>query len=426
MKQVVFAFFLFVTIFFFIRTSIRIVRRFWLLKKAYPITHIGQRIIRTLWNGFFQERILRRPVVGAMHALVFWGFLVILFGSTEMVVDGLTGKHQSLSFLGSVYDFFIGLSDIFAYIIIVLIVAFLIRRCCLNIRRFQGYELKKKNKVDAYVALLLILFLMVTLAGMNVFNLTLNGTLAGWYPISKHIAPFMKHQSFSSRVFIYEFCWWSHILTIFLFANLLPYSKHFHVFLSIPNVFLSRLDAPGKAELMEDVLQEVRYMLDPSLPEPQIDYTRVRFGVKDAEDVSWKNYLDALTCTECGRCSAVCPANTTGKKLSPRKIFMDLRQRARERLDAILKYGKDYSDGKKLVRDYITEEELWACTLCLACARECPLNIDHPSLILDMRRYLVLEEAAAPPSLNTIFANMENNGSPWKYSHEDRLLWIKQ
>jgi heterodisulfide reductase subunit C len=226
---------------------------------------------------------------------------------------------------------------------------------------------------------------------------------------------------------IYEASWWTHILLIFFFANYLPYSKHFHVFMSVPNVFLSRLEPLGKLTTMDSITREVRLMMDPAtaFSAAPADAAPDRFGVKDAEDVTWKNYFDSLSCTECGRCTSVCPANITGKKLSPRKIMMDLRARMREKGPLMVKNGRDYSDNRSLLRDLISEEELWACTTCNACAKECPININHPSLIIDMRRYLVLEEASAPGELKAVFNNIENNGAPWQYSAEDRLNWAK-
>jgi heterodisulfide reductase subunit C len=226
---------------------------------------------------------------------------------------------------------------------------------------------------------------------------------------------------------MYEASWWSHILLIFFFANYLPYSKHFHVFMSVPNVFLSRLDPLGKLPNMESITREVKLMMNPdtAFAAAPSDAPPERFGVKDAEDASWKNYFDSLACTECGRCTSVCPANITGKKLSPRKIMMDLRARMKEKGPLMVKNGRDFNDNRSLLRDFISEEELWACTTCNACAKECPININHPTLIVDMRRYLVMEEASAPGEIKALFNNIENNGAPWQYSSEDRLLWAK-
>ena len=207
--------------------------------------------------------------------------------------------------------------------------------------------------------------------------------------------------------------------------NVLPYSKHFHVFMSVPNVFLSRLEPLGKLPNMENITKEIKIMMNPELyVEPAQNAVVERFGVKDAEDVTWKTYLDSLSCTQCGRCTSVCPANITGKRLSPRKVMMDLRARMKEKGPSLVK-DKTFNDKKSLLRDYILTEELWACTTCNACANECPININHPILIMDMRRYLVMEESAAPSGINTIFANIENNGAPWQFSPEDRMIWAK-
>ena len=234
----------------------------------------------------------------------------------------------------------------------------------------------------------------------------------------------------STAHLLHEICWWGHILGIFFFANYLPYSKHFHVFMSVPNVFLSNLNPLGKMRNMENVTKEVKLMMDPNLafaaPAEGENMVIERFGVLDVEDVTWKNYFDSLACTQCGRCTSVCPANLTGKKLSPRKIVMNVRERMKEKGPQMIKNGKEWTDGKALLGDYITAEELWACTTCNACAQECPININQPAIILDMRRYLVMEQSAAPGELNQIFSNIENNGAPWQFSQQDRLLWANE
>ena len=272
---------------------------------------------------------------------------------------------------------------------------------------------------------------MVSLLSMNTgyieYKAITGDSVVVLFPISSIIAGFISTGHAENYKLMYEVSWWSHILLIFLFANLLPYSKHFHVFMSIPNVFLSRLDPLGKLPNMDNITREVKLMLDPNtvFVASSTDAPPERFGVKDAEDASWKNYFDSLACTQCGRCTAVCPANITGKKLSPRKVIMDLRTRMKEKGPLMVKNGRDFSDNRALLRDFISEEELWACTTCNACAKECPININHPTLIVDMRRYLVMEEASAPGEIKALFNNIENNGAPWQYSAEDRLLWAK-
>jgi len=319
--------------------------------------------------------------------------------------------------------------DIFALLIALSILVFLFRRVFLHVKRFEGIEMKKISHLDANIALSIILLLMLSLLGMNSayysHAIQIGATIEGVYPVSKFISSIFAGLSPESTMFQYEIYWWTHILLIFLFANMLPYSKHFHVFMSVPNVFLSRLEPLGKLPNMDNVTREVKLMMDPNaaFAAQPADAPIERFGVKDAEDSSWKNYFDSLACTECGRCTSVCPANITGKKLSPRKVMMDLRARMKEKGPQLVKNGKDFTDSKSLIRDYITEEELWACTTCNACAKECPININHPTLIVDMRRYLVMEEGTAPGEIKAMFSNIENNGAPWQYSKEDRLLW---
>jgi Fe-S oxidoreductase/nitrate reductase gamma subunit len=430
-RQVMFALALIITLGVFAFTICRIARFFRFTRSGFPIKQIGKRFGVMFRVAFGQTKIFRRPVIGLAHALVFWGFCIILFGSIEMVIDGLAGTDKALSFLGGFYRVIMGAGDIFAYIVAAAIIIFLFRRIFLHIRRFEGIEMKKISHVDAIVALSLILLLMLSLAGMNIGYFeykTLSGEpLRGVYPVSARLAGLIGNKSLTSMHNLYEVCWWTHILTIFVFANVLPYSKHFHVFMSVPNVFLSRLELPGKLMNMDNVTREVKLMLNPetAFSAAPAYQPAERFGVKDAEDVVWKTYFDSLSCTECGRCTSVCPANITGKKLSPRKVMMDLRARMKEKGPLMIRNGKDYSDNKSLLRDYITEEELWACTTCNACATECPININHPSLIVDMRRYLVMEEASAPGELKTVFSNIENNGAPWQYSAEDRLQWAR-
>ncbi|HTX88302.1 MAG TPA: 4Fe-4S dicluster domain-containing protein [Bacteroidales bacterium] len=429
-RQLLFASVLLITLAAFAFTSARIYRFFRLTRPGFPVRNIGRRFRIMLAVAFTQTKILRKPVIGFFHVLVFWGFCWILFGSIEMVIDGLSGSERALKFLGPVYDILTASGDVFAALIVVSILIFLARRTFIHIRRFEGIEMKKISHIDAEIALLMILFLMVTLIGINTSYLSIKHAaglpVAGTFPVSFLLTGMLSALPVNSLKILLEVCWWSHILLIFVFANILPYSKHFHVFMSVPNVFLTRPGPLGRMTHMEQVTREVRLMLDPSLSqEAQSSGTPERFGIRDCEDATWKNYLDSLACTECGRCTSVCPANLTGKKLSPRKIVMDLRARMKEKGPHLVREGKAYTDHRSLLRDYITEEELWACTTCNACAKECPININQPEIILDMRRYLVMEEGSAPAAIKACFSNIENNGAPWKFSPEDRLLWAK-
>jgi Fe-S oxidoreductase len=430
-KQIIFSIALLITLLVFTFTISRIISYFRLTRKGFPVRDLKKRFRIMMKVAFGQTKIFRRPVIGFFHALVFWGFCVIIFGSIEMVADGVSGSEKALKFLGPVHNVIMASGDIFALLVAISIIIFLARRLLFHIKRFEGIEMKKRSHIDAAVALSLIFLLMVSLLMMNTgymgYRKAGGEEIYGIYPVAAIIAGIFSGTSGATFRVIYEASWWAHILLIFIFANYLPYSKHFHVFMSVPNVFLSRLEPLGKLTTMESITREVKLMLDPATAFSAVpaDTTPERFGVKDAEDVTWKNYFDSLACTECGRCTSVCPANITGKKLSPRKVLMDLRARMREKGPLMIKNDRTFSDSRSLLRDFISEEELWACTTCNACAKECPININHPSLIVDMRRYLVLEEASAPGELKVVFSNIENNGAPWQYSAEDRLVWTK-
>lgn len=424
-KQMVFLVVLLITLGVFAYSMKRLWYNFKLTKKQ-PIDNWATRIIIMLKVAIGQSKIFRYPIAGFFHALVFWGFIVITLGSIEMVYDGISGMERSMSVTGWFYDFVTASGDIMAYVIIIAILIFLSRRLFIRIRRFYGIEMLPKSKYDALIALGIILFLMVSLAGLNLAYYQMHSSnYEGLFPISAALAPsLLGGLSERSLHLLHEVSWWSHILLIFLFANILPYSKHFHVFTSIPNVLLSRTGPLGYLENMPSITNEIKYMLYPETAGEVPEAAAVRYGVKDAADVTWKNYLDSLACTECGRCTDNCPANITGKKLSPRKIFVDLRARMKEYANLTRNQGLDADDKKSLLHTYVTAEELWACTTCNACAEECPVNINHPSLILDMRRFMVMEESSAPAGLNAMFANIENNGAPWQYPAEDRLNWL--
>ncbi len=410
-----------------------------MLKKPYSLKNTGERISRLLKVAFGQNKIMRFPIIGFLHALVFWGFLLITVGSGEMLIDGIIGtpfdtntaNDRIFSFLGILYDGIIAGGDIFAFVILIGVIIFLVRRWFMNIKRFTGEEMRHRDHKDASFALIMILILMISLLGMNsayiAFAKASGQTFHGIFPISSIIANNISGMHAESLHTIEIISWWVHIVFIFIFANYLPYSKHFHVFMSLPNVYLSRTEPLTKMNQMESVKKEVELMMDPEaeIPEEEPEAEPERFGMKDVEDGTWKFFTDSLTCTQCGRCTSVCPANQTGKKLSPRKIVLDYRRRMEEKMSGLLKEGKTYDDGKSLLNDYTTAEELWACTTCNACAQECPVEIDHPSIILEMRRYIFLEESGAPSLINNMSRNIENNGAPWQYSAADRFNWAK-
>ena len=377
-----------------------------------------------------QSKMTSRPVSAIMHLFVYVGFIVINIEMIEILIDGIFGTHRVLSFTGQLYPVLISVFELFALLVIIACIVFLIRRNMIRLKRFWNNEMTLWPRSDANIILITEILLMSSILIMNAADGLLQErgneyySAVGTFMVSDMIQPLFAGLSDGSPVFIERLTWWFHIIGEFIFLNYIPYSKHFHVFLSFPNVFYSKLTPLGKMANMPSITNEIKLMLN---PEAEITPTThgedmSQFGAKDATDFTWKHLMDAYTCTECGRCTSSCPANITGKKLSPRKVVMDLRDRIEEIGKNIRKNVKEAVDGKTLF-DRITAEELWACTTCNACSQECPVNIDPVSIILELRRYLVMEKAAAPGELNTTFSNIENNGAPWQFSHEDRMNW---
>ncbi len=374
-----------------------------------------------------QTKMVKRPVAAAMHFFIYVGFIIINIEVLEILIDGLFGSHRIFSkTLGSFYGMLIGSFEILALLVLIACVVFLARRNIIRIKRFSGVEMGAWPKSDANYILIIEICLMTAFLTMNAADYKLQAlhyshyAAAGNFPIGSLFAPLLPAKA-ETLVVIERACWWFHIVGILAFLNYLPYSKHFHILLAFPNTWYSNLEPKGKFTNMASVTNEVKAMLDPSfVPE---NMGPGRFGAKDATDLTWKNLMDAYTCTECGRCTSVCPANITGKLLSPRKIMMDTRDRITEIGKNIDQHGNDHADDKTLLDSYITREELWACTTCNACVEACPVNIDPLNIIMQMRQYVVMEESAAPASLNNMFGNVENNGAPWKYSNADRLNW---
>ncbi|MGL2967416.1 4Fe-4S dicluster domain-containing protein [Flavobacterium sp. XGLA_31] len=375
-----------------------------------------------------QSKMVKRPVAGFLHIIVYAGFIIINLEVLEIIIDGIFGTHRVFSGLGGFYGFLIGSFEILAVLVLVAVVVFWIRRNIIKLKRFASSDLKGAPKKDADTILYFEMVLMSLFLIMNATDLHFQAMNSG-NVISQYINPWFSSLDVAQVEAIEVTAWWLHIIGILIFLNYLYYSKHLHILLAFPNTYFADLNAKGKFDNLESVTKEVKLMMDPNADpfaaQPaDADAAPAKFGASDVQDLNWVQLLNAYTCTECGRCTSSCPANQTGKKLSPRKIMMDTRDRLEEvgkNIDA--NKGVFVPDNKSLLNDYITAEELWACTSCNACVEECPVNISPLSIIMDMRRYLVMEQSAAPQSLNAMMTNIENNGAPWQYNQMDRLNW---
>lgn len=376
-----------------------------------------------------QSKMVRRPVAGILHIVVYVGFIIINIEVLEIIIDGLFGTHRIFSGIGNLYGILIGSFEILAALVLASVILFWIRRMILRIPRFWNEEMTKWPKNDALNILYFEMVLMSLFLIMNATDVIFQEMNSGNI-ISQFVAPWFENFSDSTIHLIERGAWWLHIIGILIFLNYLYFSKHLHILLAFPNTFYANLKPKGELNNLEAVTKEVLLMMDPNADpfaatdEGDHEEVPAKFGASDVQDLNWVQLLNAYTCTECGRCTSQCPANLTGKKLSPRKIMMDTRDRLEEvgkNIDS--NNGEFKDDGKQLLDDYITREELWACTSCNACVEACPVSINPLSIILDMRRYLVMEQSAAPTELNNMMTNIENNGAPWPYNQMDRLNW---
>lgn len=383
-----------------------------------------------------QSKMVKRPVAGILHIVVYVGFIIINIELLEIIIDGLFGTHRIFSFLGSTYNFLIGSFEILAALVLIAVIVFWTRRNVIQLKRFLSADLKGYPKNDANYILYFEVILMSLFLLMNASDLHLQQvpggfshfTKAGSFPISQFIEPLFNGLSNELVLLLSELFWWLHIVGILIFMNYLYYSKHLHIILAFPNTYFANLKPQGQFDNLASVTTEVKLMMDPNADPfaapANTDSVPNKFGASDVMDLNWVQLMNAYTCTECGRCTSSCPANQTGKKLSPRKIMMDTRDRLEEVGKNIDKNkGVFIPDSISLLNNYITAEEIWACTSCNACVEECPVNISPLSIIMDMRRFLVMEQSAAPMPLNAMMTNIENNGAPWQYSQQDRLNW---
>ena len=386
--------------------------------------------------AFGQKKMFSKPIPAFLHLALYLAFVITQIELIEILADGLSGGHRSLrASLGGFYTFMISFIEILSVLAFIATIAFLARRNMLKVPRLRMSELKGWPTKDANLILIFEVILLVcifTMNGADEAAQVLSSNSSYGFTVSQFIGPvfFGGIKSIETLHLLEQIGWWGHIIMVFIFLNYLPYSKHFHILLAFPNTYYSNLEKKGKFTNLESVTSEVKLMLDPSADPYAVavdpNVAPLRFGVKDVTDLTWKNLLDAYTCTECGRCTSACPANQTGKLLSPRKIMMDTRDRMVEVGNNQRKFGKDFDDGKSLLHSYISEEEIWACTSCNACVEECPINIDPLSIIIDLRRFLVMEESKMPTELTGMLTNIENNGAPWQFSQSDRLNWANE
>ena len=431
--NIIFAILLGVGVYFFASNVKKLIRNIKLGKDLDRSDQKSQRWSNMIRIALGQSKMVRRPVSGFLHVIVYIGFIIINIEVLEIVLDGLLGTHRLfLPILGKAfYGFLIGTFEVLALLVFVSVTIFWLRRNVLKIKRFWNKEMTDWPKNDGNYILYFEMVLMTLFLIMNTTDVHLQQSGTG-NVISQFFVPLFQNISFEGLHLIERTAWWLHICGILVFLNYLYYSKHLHILLAFPNTFYANLKPKGQFPNNKNVTKEVQLMMDPNADpyaapaedegEPE------KFGASDVTDLNWIQLMNAYTCTECGRCTSVCPANLTGKELSPRAIMMKTRDRLEEvgrNIDA--NKGTFQDDGKQLLGDdYITQEEIWACTSCNACVEECPVNIDPLSIIMDMRQYLVMEQSAAPQELNAMMTNVENNGAPWQYSQMDRLNWVNE
>ena len=434
LPNIIFALALALGLSFFVMNIRKLFRNIKLGKEVNRTDKKPERLKNMLMIALGQSKMVKRPFSGFLHIVVYVGFIIINIEVLEIIIDGLFGTHRVFQGLlgNGIYGFLIGVFEVLAVLVFVAVIVFWLRRNISNIKRFLSKEMKGWPKNDGNYILYFEMVLMTLFLVMNATDASFQQAGVG-NTISQFIAPLFDGFSPEGLHTIERTCWWIHILGILVFLNYLYYSKHLHILLAFPNTYFANLNPKGQFTNLDSVTTEVKLMMDPDADpyaapaEGAEEAIPEKFGASDVADLNWVQLLNAYTCTECGRCTSSCPANLTGKELSPRKIMMDTRDRLEEvgrNIDA--NKGVFVDDGKQLLNDYISPEELWACTSCNACVEECPVNIDPLSIIMDMRRYLVMEESAAPQELNMMMTNIENNGAPWQYNQQDRLNWANE
>lgn len=412
-----------IAVYFCSKSVARIRRNIFMGKKENRSDKPSERLKTMMLVALGQSKMTKRPLAAFFHIIVYVGFVLINIEVLEIIIDGIAGTHRIFEpLLGSLYGISIGFFEILGLLVIIACIVFLVRRNSGAVKRFSGVEMKGWPIKDANYILMIEIVLMIALLVMNAADHHFQNTYA--MPVSSWLAPMFSGLSEHASHTVVLTAWWFHWIGILLFVNYIPYSKHLHIFLAFPNTYYSSLDPKGKFKNMESVTTEVKLMLDPNAAPPEGYQPPEGFGAKDVTDLTWNNLMNAYSCTECGRCTSSCPANTTGKLLSPRKIMMDTRDRMEELGELKAINGPDFHDGKTL-HERISSEELWACTTCNACVEACPVNISPVDIIMQMRQYLVMEQSSAPSELNGMLTNLENNGAPWQFSGSDRGNWAQ-
>jgi heterodisulfide reductase subunit C len=431
-QQIAFILLSAISIWLFSRNILRIRKNILSGKKEDYSDQRGRRWKNVLLLAFGQKKMFRNPLVAVLHFFIYAGFIIINLEVLEIFLDGIFGTHRLFAIpMGGMYSWLINAFEILAITVLVACLIFLCRRNILKLRRFKSHDLDGWPRSDANYILITEIILMGLFLTLNASDTLLQERNYGHYAlhptgnflISEWLHVLLSGLSNHQLLVLERTCWWLHITGIFAFLNYLPYSKHLHILLAFPNAYYARLWPEGRMRNMKSVQQEVLYAMQPELVPAEPSQPPAKFGAKDVFDLSWRNLLDAYACTECGRCTAACPANITGKKLSPRKIMMDTRDRLEEAGRNKRAHGTFQDDGKQLLKDYISVEELRACTSCNACVEECPVSISPLEIILELRRSLVMEDSDAPPEWNSMFSNVENNFAPWKFSPDERDAW---
>ena len=430
LQQFLFVFLASFSIWFFAKNVKNIRRNIFLGRDIDMSGNTAKRWKRTFLLALGQKKMFKYPMVAVLHFFLYAGFIIINIEILEIILDGILGTHRLFApMIGGLYGILINSFEVLAVLVLLGCVVFFARRNFLHIKRFQKSELKGFPRKDANIILIVEVILMSLFLLMNAVDLALQQMPNTGYHettnfiISGQLASLFSQMNSSTLMAIERSAWWLHIIGVFAFLNYLPYSKHLHIILGFPNTYYGNLELSGKMQNMKEIQNEVLYAMQPELAPTSAEQSTFKFGAKDITDLTWKNLMEAYSCTECGRCTAACPANITGKALSPRKIMMDTRDRMEEMGKNINKNGQFVEDGKTLLHNYITEDELRACTTCQACVEECPISINPLDIIVQLRRHLIMEESNAPQEWNGMFNNVENNFAPWKFSPDDRDKW---